>query len=157
MPYAAFGDTPYNIMLLLHILSAMAAFAPAFVHPILTAQSKDFDSQERNRLLTLIAGNGRKIYAPALLVTGILGFGVAGMSKAPGTDELVWKMSQGWLITAFIVWVAMNGILHAIILPNERKLAAGEADAQKKLDLGGGLISILLVVMLYLMIFKPGV
>ena len=97
MLYAAIGDTPYNIMLLLHVLTAFAAFAPVFVHPILTAQSRSLDAENRGRLLTAVAGNGRKIYAPALLVTGILGFGVAGMSKIPGTDELAWKMSQGWL------------------------------------------------------------
>ena len=154
MPYAAFNDTGYKIMLVLHILSAMAAFAPAFVHPFLTAQSRGMDATSRGALMTFIAGNGRKIYAPALLVTGILGFGVAGMSKAG--DELVWKMSQGWLVSAVIIWVAMNGILHAVIMPNERRLAAGDEAAQKKLDLGGGIISVLLVVMVYLMVFKPG-
>ena len=154
MPYAAYLDTGYKIMLVLHIVTAMAAFAPAFVHPIVTAQSRGMDSTSRSALLTSIAGNGRKIYAPALLVTGILGFGVAGMSKMG--DELVWKMSQGWLVSAVVIWVAMNGILHAVIMPSERRLADGDEAAQKKLDLGGGIMSVLLVVMLYLMVFKPG-
>ena len=30
--FAAIGDTPYKIMLLVHILAIMVAFAPAFVH-----------------------------------------------------------------------------------------------------------------------------
>ena len=157
MLYAALGDTPYNIMLLLHVLTAFAAFAPMFVHPILASQSRSLDIENRGRILTAMAGNGRRIYAPALLVTGILGFGVAGMSKIPGTDELAWKMSQGWLISAFVVWVAMNGLLHAVILPSERKLAEGDESVQRKLDVAGGAVSVLLVVMLYLMIFKPGV
>lgn len=155
MPYAAFGDNLYNTFLLLHVLTAMAAFAPAFVHPFLTTQSKAMQS-ERGVLMSFIVANGRRVYAPALVATGILGFGVAGLSKSPGTDELVWQMSQGWLITAFIVWIAMNGVLHAIIFPAEKAIAAGDDSAGKRLDLGGGMISILLVVQLYLMIFKPG-
>ena len=35
--FAAIGDTPYNIMLLLHILPGVVAFAPAFSHPLLAS------------------------------------------------------------------------------------------------------------------------
>lgn len=155
MLYASFGDTGYNLILLLHILSAMVAVAPVFIHPFVEVQSRGAD--DRGRTLGYLANNGRRIHAPALIVTGILGFGVAGMSKIPGTDELQWKMSQSWLVTAFIVWVAMNGVLHAIVLPAEKALAAGDETAIKKLNLGGGIFSILFVVMLYAMIFKPGI
>ncbi|MDG2112402.1 MAG: hypothetical protein P8N02_07305 [Actinomycetota bacterium] len=154
MPYAAVGDTGYNLILLLHILSAMVAVAPAFIHPFVERQSRG--AADRGRTLGYLANNSRRIHAPALIVTGILGFGAAGMSKIPGTDELAWKMSQGWLVTAFIVWVAMNGVLHAIILPAEKALAGGDEGAFKKVNLGGGIFSVLFVVMLYTMIFKPG-
>jgi hypothetical protein len=57
---------------------------------------------------------------------------------------------------AMVVWIAMNGVVHALIVPGERKLAAGDADAEKRLDLGGMIITILFLVMLYLMIWKHG-
>jgi hypothetical protein len=41
-------------------------------------------------------------------------------------------------------------------MPSERKVAAGDPAALKRLDLGGGLVSLLFVAMLYLMIWKPG-
>ena len=50
MIFAAVDDTGYNIVLLLHIVSAMAAFAPAFVHPLLTKQSKDMEITARGTI-----------------------------------------------------------------------------------------------------------
>ena len=150
MIFAAVGDTGYNIVLLLHILTVMAAFAPAFVHPFLVNQSQDMDGSARATMIGYISGNGRRVYAPALILSGIFGFALQGMS-----DE-AWGFDQGWFLGAVIVWVAMNGVLHGVILPAERGVGAGEAGAQKKLDAGGGAITLLLLVMLWLMIFKPG-
>lgn len=67
-----------------------------------------------------------------------------------------WKFSQGWMIGALIVWIAMNGVLHAMIIPSERKVAAGDLSAETGVQRGGGIISVLLLVMLWLMVFKPG-
>jgi len=150
MLIAAVGDTGYNVVLLLHILTAMAAFAPAFAHPFLSEQSKSLDAANQSKLIGFITSNGRRIYAPALIVTGLLGFALAGMSDS------VFKMSQGWLVAAAVVWIAMNGLLHAVILTNERKWADGDSSAEQKVMMGGIAITVLLLVMLYLMIFKPG-
>ena len=150
MIFALVGDTAYNVVLLLHILTAMAAFAPAFVHPLLGSQSKSGDRAERARWVGFMTANGRRIYAPALLLTGLLGFGLQGLSDG------VWEFDQTWMILAALVWIAMNGILHAVILPAERAMAAGDEAAERRLDIGGPAITLLLVVMLYLMIWKPG-
>ncbi len=147
---AVVGDTPYNIVLVLHILVAMAAFAPAFVHPIVTNQIKTMAPDQRQTVLTHIAGNGRRIYSPALILTGLLGFGLSGMSDG------IYALSQGWLLASIILWIAMNGVLHALLLPGERAVAGGDDSAQSRVDIGGAVITVLLVVMLYLMVFKPG-
>ncbi|MBT8240200.1 MAG: hypothetical protein KJN63_03130, partial [Acidimicrobiia bacterium] len=75
MTLAAVGDTGYNIMLLLHILTAIVAFAPAFVHPVIGEQAKQIDSGSRRQVVRFMVQNGRRVYLPALLVTGVLGFG----------------------------------------------------------------------------------
>lgn len=150
MMIAAVGDTPYRIVLILHILTFMAAFAPAFAHPLLANQAKALDDGARRQMLGFLVANGRRIYAPALIVAGLLGFGLQGMSDG------AWDFGQGWMIGAIVVWIAMNGVLHALILPNERRMADGQADAQKLVDAGGAAISLLLIVMLWLMVFKPG-
>ncbi|MGI9603458.1 MAG: hypothetical protein ACR2QE_16355, partial [Acidimicrobiales bacterium] len=144
---AAIDDTPYNIVLLLHILTAFAAFAPAFVHPLLGEQTKAFNGETRSLFMSFVVRNGRRIYSPALILTGLLGFALQGMS-----DSAI-EFSDGWIVAAILIWVVMNGILHAMILPGEKALAAGDETGESKVSIGGGAMTLLLVVMLYLMVF----
>lgn len=155
MLLAALDDTPYKILVILHILSAMAAFSAMFTQPFLVEQSKQLDSAERQKLFGFMVQNGRRVYAPALLVTGLLGFGLAGMSGTPPTGDPFYSMSDTWLVIACVCWIAMNGVLHGVITPAEKAMAAGDQSAEGRISAGGGAISILLVVMLWLMIFKP--
>ena len=150
MILAAVGDTGYNIVLLLHILTAMAAFAPMFVNPFLAAQADSLDPVHKRQVLGFLVQNGRRVYLPALVVAGLLGFALAGMSSD------VFKMSQGWLIASILVWLGLNGVLHGVVAPAEKAMAYGDDSACVLASAGGGLATILMIVMLYLMIFKPG-
>ena len=151
--FAAIGDTPYNIMLLLHILTGVVAFAPAFTHPVLAAKMRQAGDPARASVLGYMSSYAMKIYGSALIVCGLLGFGVAGMSDG------AFKLSQGWLTAAVIIWIAMNGLLHGGILPAEKAIAAageaGDEAAEKKLSIAGGLITLLFIVQLYLMVWQP--
>lgn len=148
--FAVAGTTPYNIVLVLHILFALAAFAPAFVHPFLATQTKALDDGTRRQVLAMMAGNGRRVYAPALIIMGLLGFALSGMSDG------LYAMSQGWLIASTLIWVAINGSLHAVLLPAERAVVDGDSAAERKVEIGGAVLTVLLLVVLYLMVFKPG-
>ncbi|MET0197859.1 MAG: hypothetical protein ABW364_11555, partial [Rhodococcus fascians] len=64
--------------------------------------------------------------------------------------------SQTWIWLAVVVWIAMNGVLHAMLLPAEKALAAGDESARGRVDTGGMIMTVLLLVILYLMVFKPG-
>ena len=147
---AAYRETRYNVMLFLHILTALVAFAPAFVHPLLSNQTKALDATNRGQVLGMIAGNGRRIYAPALILTGLFGFAMQGMSDG------VIEFSQTWFWLAIVLWLGMNGVLHAMLLPAERAVAGGDDSAAKRVDAGGAILTVLLLVMLYLMVFQPG-
>ncbi len=152
--FAAIGDTPYNIILFLHIVTAFVGFAPAFVHPILDSQMVRGSLDDRSTVVSYMAQNGMRIYASSIIVSGLLGFGVAGMS-----DE-VYKLSQGWLLTAVILWVIIVGMLHGGILPAEKAIAAAGAArdeaAEKRLAAAGGATTLLFLIQIYLMVFKPG-
>ncbi len=147
---AAYDGTGFKVVLFLHILTALVAFSPAFVHPLLANQTKGFDATARGKVLGLLAGNGRRIYAPALILAGLFGFAMQGMSDG------VIEFSQTWFWMAVVVWIAMNGILHGMLLPAERAVAGGDESAVKKVDTAGIIMTVLLLVMLYLMVFKPG-
>ena len=147
---AAYRETGYNVMLFLHIVTALVAFAPAFVHPLLASQTRSLDGDARGKLLGMMAGNGRRIYAPALILTGLFGFAMQGMSDG------VIEFSQTWFWMALVLWLAMNGVLHGMLLPAERAVAGGDETAAKKVDTGGIILTVMLAVMVYLMVFKPG-
>ena len=148
MILAAISDTSYDIVLVAHIVAVLAAFAPAFVHPFLEQQTRDL--ADRGKVLTMMHTNGRRIYAPALIVAGLLGFALQGMSDS------VWELSQTWLWLSAVVWVAMNGILHAVLLPAEKAVADGDESARSRVQAGGISITVLLLIVVYLMVFKPG-
>ena len=147
---AAYRETGYNVMLFLHIVTALVAFAPAFVHPLLANQARALDADNRGKVIGMMAGNGRRIYAPALILTGLFGFAMQGMSDG------VIEFSQTWFWLALVLWFGMNGVLHAMLLPAQRAAAGGDESAAKKLDTASLIMTVLLAVMVYLMVFKPG-
>jgi uncharacterized membrane protein len=147
---AEIGSTGYDIMLFLHIACVLVAMAPAFTHPLIERQSRSLDPSSRTAVLGFIGQNSRRVYAPALILVGLFGFGLVGMS-----DE-VWEFGQTWIWLSIVIWVAMNGVLHGLVLPGEKAAGAGDESAVKKVELGGQILTVMLIVMLYLMVFKPG-
>ena len=150
MVFGEVGGNAYNIVFILHILAVVCALAPAIAHPIMARQAKQLDPGARNTVYGFLAFNSQRVYGSALILAGVFGFGLVGMS-----DD-VYEMSQGWLITSIIIWVAMIGILHALLVPAERALAAGDPGAESKVGALGGVMTLLALVMFYLMVFKPG-
>ena len=66
------------------------------------------------------------------------------------------KFSEPWVSVAMLLWFIMLGIIFGLMLPAEKKAATGDEGAEKIISMAGGIMHLLLVVMLYLMIFKPG-
>lgn len=151
MVLAAYLDTGYKVVFLLHILSVIVAFAPAFTSPILVAKTKKAEGEGAlPRLAGYLHANARTIHFPALILVGLFGLGMVGMS-----DD-AFSFSDTWVILALVVWIALCGVVSAVITPGEKKLAGGDLSAEKNVALGGQIASVMLLVMLYLMIFKPG-
>lgn len=152
---AAIGSTGYNVMLLLHIGSAFVAFGPSFVWPMVAVRLKAAGEPVGPNIARLAGGNTVKIHGPAYAVTGLLGFGLAGMAGEIN-GENIYKMSQLWLSIAAVGWIAGLGIMFGLMGPAEKAAAAGDAAAEKKLSMFGGILHLILFVSLYAMVFKPG-
>jgi uncharacterized membrane protein len=153
MNVLAFGGPQsgvYRVLLLLHIVSIVAAFAPAFAHPFLVRQGDALAAGPRQQLLGFLAQNSKRIYAPALIAAGIFGLLLVASS------DKAWDFGQGWISMAFLLWIIMNGVLHGVLIPAERKLAQGDEAMRSRADAMGALLSVLFVLMLILMIWKPG-
>ena len=151
MVIAEIDSTPYNVMLFIHILSAIVAFAPAFVWPFVSMRLKKAGKPVGPTISELAGGNSLKIHGPSFVVTGFVGFGLAGMS------EKVFKMSQLWLSGAALLWFVGMGIFFGILHPAEKRVANGDESAEKQIAMFSGILHLIVVVALYLMIWKPGV
>ena len=150
MIFAAVGDTSYNVLLLLHILSVAGALAPAIAHPVMNGQLKNLEPGPRNAVYGFMARNSQRIYGTALILAGIFGFGLVGMS-----DDL-YSLTDGWVIASIVLWIGWVGLIHAVLVPAERALAGGDSSAASRLNVANGLVAVAAVVLIILMIFKPG-
>ena len=155
MLLAAYLDTGYKVMVFLHILSFIVAFAPVFVWPFVS-MGVSRQGGDETAVAKLAAGWTAKVYGPALAVGGLLGFGIAGMSKPEGADKGIYSMSDPWLSAAAVVWLLLLGIYFGLIAPAEKKAAQGDTSVVKLLSMANGIVHLLAAVALYLMVFKPG-
>ena len=153
---ASSNTTGYKLMLFIHILAVIVAFAPAFVWPFVSVKLKKQGKPVGPAIGELAAGNTVKVHGPALVVAGIFGFGLVGMSKPEGASEAIFSFGDAWISAAMLVWFLMLGIIFGLMLPAEKKAAAGDEGADKIISMAGGIMHLLLAVMLFLMIFKPG-
>jgi len=128
-------STGFNILLVLHLLTAVVAFAPAVVAVL---------PGGRDGVVGVLDRAGRQVYAPALILTGL--FGILCIV----TSDEAFEFSDTFISLAFVVWIAMNGVFHALVLAGQK-----ENDAAKVVT-GQQIMTLLLLAMLYLMVFKPG-
>jgi uncharacterized membrane protein len=151
MILAAYGDTLFKVLFVGHMLAFVVAFAPAVINPILIAKLKSQgDFATLPKVSGIMSSNGRQIHFPALVALG--GFGIAMVL----TSDPAFGFDQAWVSLAFLVWLAITGLVSAVMLPGERKMAEGDMSAEKRVEVGGQIITLLTLVMLYLMIWKPG-
>lgn len=157
MILAAYDDTGYNLLLLLHIVAVLVAFAPAAINPLL---ERYFVRNGGEAALQSWAGFARdytkKIALSSLVVVLITGILLIVMSSVEGQEDNLWEFDQTWISLAFLVWIAIGGVVSALILKGEKLVAAGDMKGRELLAKGGPIATVLLLVMLYLMIFKPG-
>ena len=151
MILADYGDSVFKILFLGHILSLLVAFAPAVINPIMMAKLKaQGDQAALPPVAGVMASNGRYIHFPALIALGAFGIAMVLWS------DPAFGFDQAWVSLAFLVWIAITGLVSAVMLPGERKMAEGDLSVEKRVETCGQIITVLTLVMLYLMIWKPG-
>jgi uncharacterized membrane protein len=127
----------YELLGLLHILSVIAAFGPLFIYPSLVRAGAGAEVAKWHLRLSL----------PALVLAWVFGMGMVGSS-----DDL-FEMSDGWIIASLLVWVVLVLVSWFLVRPS---LADSSERARSMLSAGIGITHVGLIVMLWLMVFKPG-
>ncbi len=128
--------TLQRIMYVIHILSAIAAFGPLFLYPRL----------QRAGATAEVAKLHMRLVFPALILMWVAGMGMAGIAKISlaGTPFITSTILL-WLIALAVSWFMIRPALND---PGEQ--------TRKIMAAGIGVTHLILVVSLYLMIFKPG-
>jgi uncharacterized membrane protein len=130
-------STGYELLGMLHILAVIVAFGPLFLYPTLQR------SGQTRRLARLHMA----MVLPALVLVWVLGMGLVGMSK----DNI--EMSDTWIVLSLIGWVALMLVSWFMIRP---ALTDTSDAARSRMAAGIGITHLLLIVMVFLMVFKPG-
>lgn len=130
-------STGYQIMGALHIVAVLVAFGPLFVYPTLQRAGAAQQVAQMHMRLTL----------PALVLVWVLGMGMVGLS-----DKVI-EMTDTWIVLSLVGWVALMLVSWFLIRP---ALVDSGDKARAKMASGIGVTHLLVVVIIFLMIFKPG-
>ena len=152
MILGAVNDSIDKLLFLGHMISFVVAFAPAVVNPVLVAKVRaDGDMPALGRLAGHLLGNGQQIHFPALVCLG--GFGIAMVL----TSDEQFGFGDAWVSLAFLVWLALCGIISGAMLPARAQAGRRRSLRLRRSSSAWDSSAVLLVlVMLYLMIWKPG-
>lgn len=169
------ASTGYNIVFLLHILSAIVGFGAVMLNGLYGAEVKKRRGAEG---LAIFRANERasSVGMIFILLVPLWGIGLVFMSDG------IWAFSQLWVWLALVIYVVALGISFAVLQPAvklqgtlmEELVALGGQPAGapqagpppqvarleangKRLAAAGGTLHLALVVILVLMIWKPGI
>ena len=173
---AAIGsdDMAYEIIFFLHILGAIIGFGTVFLNGLYGQQAVSRRGSEGAAIsqANLAVSNVAEIFIYSVFVTGLL----LGIMAKEGTGI---ELSDAWLSAAMLLFIIGLGISHGVLRPSVKKLdAALAADAAtdarasvspdpaapetsidelgKKVAAAGGIENVIFVVILVLMVWKPG-
>jgi uncharacterized membrane protein len=161
----------YRLFFLLHILSAIIGFGGVILNGLYAQRAKKRPPAEALAVVEDNAWVSMKVAEIFIYLTALFGFGLVGLS------DQVWEFSQTWVWLAIIVYVVALGISHGMLMPRVKRLIAlmreiatgappvggPPPQAAELAKIGpqiGGISMVLnlaLVVILVLMIWKPGV
>lgn len=155
----------YRLVLLLHILSAIIGFGGVILNGVYATRAKKRPPAEALAVVEDNAWVSLRVAEIFIYLTAVFGLGLVGLS-----DKL-WKFSQTWVWLAIVIYVVALGVSHGLLTPRVKRLlglmretadgsTTSGADAARLEPQIGGLSVVLdlaLVVILVLMIWKPGV
>ena len=141
MILAELNDGPYNVVYLLHIISVILGTGAAFVLPVLTVRARAAGVNPRfvDEAIGLVL-------APSLLIAGVFGGALVGMSSD------AYDFGQAWLAIGGLVWIVAVAAAALAYPPSFVSLP----DMSDKKPMLTGILHLSLAVMLVLMTWKWG-
>jgi hypothetical protein len=129
------SQTAVRLLYAVHIVAVIGAFGPLFLYPRLQRAGQG----------ELVAGLHTKLVFPSLVVLWVAGMGIAGINQ--------FDLAETWWITVTIVlWLVAVVVSWFMIRPALKDTSEA---ARSKMAAGIGITHLILIVSLWLMIFKP--
>ncbi len=164
------GSALYRFILVLHIVCAIAGFGAVFLNGVYAAFARKRPPAEALAITEANYFISTKPARALIYATGLFGFVLIFLSGG------AWTFSQTWVWLSIVIYFVAMGISHGAIAPLVRRvialqkemIAAGSsasapppqaAELQalgKKIGPIAGSLHLALLVMVYLMVFKPG-
>ena len=159
----------YKILLLLHILTVVVGIGAVMLNGIYAAQS------QKNPGAPGRAISEANEYVSSVAEKVIYLIPIFGILLVLVSDD-AWKFSQTWIWLAILVYIAAIGVAHSVLIPGHRRInellremenapPAGGAPPQvaeieklgQRQAMAGMFNNLAVVVLIALMIWKPGV
>lgn len=162
----------YEFVLILHIVAAIIGFGAVFVAVFLGLQARDRKGEGGLAVAEATYGVITKVGEWPIYAVPVLGIFLVLLS-----DD-VFKFSQAWISLSFLLYIVAVGLVHGLHLPNIRRmnqlmaeLVAGTGAAAgsgpppqvaelesrgKKAGAVAGALNLLWVLVVVLMVTKPG-
>lgn len=148
----------FELMLFLHLVTAIFLVGP-LVHFSTTAAR---GLRENDASATAASARGAKIYANVSILVLVFGFGLMSMDSPWNEGEKVASISDPFIWLSTLLALVAVGLVLALLVPTLEKAAAairnGEAvgHLKGKVAASGGIVGLIFLVIVWLMVYKPG-
>ena len=129
------NQTLVRLLYLVHIATVIGAFGPLFLYPRL----------QRAGQSATVAGLHMKLVFPSLVILWVAGMGMAGINEFDLARTY-------WITITLLLWLAAVVVSWFMIRP---ALTDTSDAARSRMAAGIGITHLILIVSLWLMIFKP--
>jgi hypothetical protein len=163
----------YKLCLVLHILCAIIGFGAVFLNGIYGQQIKTrLQSGRAAEAIGIYEANHTVSKIGEYFIYAVLIFGFALL----GLSDSAWKFSQTWIWLSLVLYVIALGLSHGVVIPSVKRMgvlmhemaagpppaggpppqAAEMATLGQRVGMVGPILNIILIVILFLMVWKPG-
>jgi hypothetical protein len=165
----------YKFVLVLHILCAIVGFGAVLLNGVYGAQARKRPGPG-GLAVTEANEAASKVGEYFIYAVFVLGMALVGMS------DKAWKFDQAWLPISVVLYIIGLGVAHGVLIRGQKRMivlqrelvsapapASGGAAAgpppqvaemeaiSKRLAAAGAFNQLVLVVILFMMVYKPGV
>ena len=162
----------YDLLLFLHLVAVVVGFGSVMLNGLYAARAKKAGGREGVAIAEANTFVSYKVAEPFIYAVFVLGILLVLVGDPP------WAWDQAWINISMVLYIVGVALSHAVMRPAIKRLnsltaqlasagpnpAAGgpppevaEVEAlEKRVGLVGMVLDLIVVVVIYLMVFKPG-